>query len=1529
MADITASSFDQQEQAGRKRFKTGIEFEKIVSNLSRTIQDRMLNSLPSNYPKDPNTNLAELYRAIAEEFARMQTSLDDINQAQYHDQTPATYLFEILGDTLFLDNKAINYNICDEDYRNFLITVRNAYYGGSRKDNIQQAVSDILGIPVTIKEVYLELRKKDSAYKITDTHKMFFDIFMDYLTTTSSLGLILENLKYFLDLIKPDHVLYDTRLIWTEKLINLEGHCTPEYVQNDMTDIIYGVDKIDMITYVIDSLYLYSGTDPHERWVSGVIASTDTVRSLIYTTDNRILVNAPKSKLYRRTVDVHGEITDEAISFAILAPGDDIKYYATVDSSETSTVITSDWLYSGEIAVVDESSQTITLTNGKTIVYNEDVLVYTRDREGEYRIFVSSLLVGYIINFKGTEYSKSFDFYRVPEEVQADSNKQFDPKVIAKPTFQDYVKKVPETWDNLPLGPQVVVEDGIATVIDIKSKFYKRSDSVNYKNFKEYRYNLFIDDIFEKQFTVEEPAPEISIDAAKAIFRDVYGYTGIGYPYTGTTTLNYNITTSSTAHLKETDEDPTVQAIGDQTEACDRRADCHLLPYYEDTRKYYEYPDVQLTSGFISTVELEAQANLPDQHNLPGYFRISSDPNNYQMPLLPILNSSGVPAVPADLTVFVNGLKVDNAVTSVDPWSGEIELNFLPPANSIIRIDYFYSGRYPVIKSYIEKIGVSQSSHRLQWPYPVTGLYGGQDDYQVDLYPILNQKGDLASPTDVTMLSGDIGATGIIESIIDLGDTDILVSDVGLPGVSANDTIIIKNEDYYDPTIIYTIAGITGAASDEIIVNKKLPYAIEGSDVTFEIVRFTGAIGVIDRLRPLLGHIHVTGAPAPVTGSYTKFDYYYTDANRTYAMVPDTMGETGPYMDQGYAADTFYGNYNGFTLVPDRGLTGFEHPIFDYNQVAKKGYRYRAFNLSNSSVLNSRDTLVLDGYYREQGNASWKNNRNKLGQYDILFSPEYLKDTSKNIVLNDKYLLKDLDPVTKMYPGTPPFVQSFSDDCHFKDNIVPIGENTHQDPSDASQDLQAGFTIVGTDASGLADYQSVCEFSQNHRIRLYSGLKMVEKDFEGFQGPLSSITEGQRSLPFKTLFVEQYYPNREQRLNDYLDYINRIPEEIKTGTIKVLKNSVVVKKVTGNWLQLKIGDMFNVKDIPIQQYDKISSSWKTIYNDVVYTVLKIIDYETAELSSTFKYTSGEYDYDLIRDSVYKVDVYLNEVNRKLVFNGLVNYNYSLPAAFLTHLPGYGVTGYNMYFQDPDSDPYPRSPKNPNISGLPTGDRALLVTHETGLGPTDSDKIPLTREIIGADGNSVPYYYTGGLTGFTGPSGAVDLGLTGPTDVNNPRILEDDDKYLIPSGATGTFWAISEAEYRVNWRNWDQEVIMINYGPLTGPDAGVILEDPINMMNDLGEGIKRAYWNLTTQQLEARYYFGTVFETSELIDSGIGTDMVNLYAPGMILLNQDQILNMVQPDIADTLWNVKKKIIREILYDGSLRVTEINEFESKY
>lgn len=1555
MNNATDRSVEVQERLGRKRFKSGIEFEKQILNIARFIQSRLLNNLPSNYPKDANTNLAELFLAIGEEFARLRTAISDVNEDRYHNKTRSEYLYEILGDVLFLDDRAINTLISDEAYRNYLITVRNAYYGGSRKDNIESAVSEILGLPVSIKELYLNLRSENSFYSIKDTHTMFFDIMMDYVTSTSAIGLLLESIKFFIDLIKPAHVLYDTRLIWTDSFTNREGKCVPQYVDLPLSEIVLNADRIYLVTYVITKLYQSDQDDPEETWVSGIVSSVDSTNSIVYLTNNVILTTNSDSLLYVRTYNPSGSHTDTEINISDLFAGQIVRYYSVKDSSDSSNVIEDDWRYEKVISSIDEISEVITLVTGEKIVYNSDCLIYTRDGNGEYRILISGLEPelnpNRTIIFRATKYTTSHDFYNIPSQVEDNSYKEFDSAVVERPYYQDNVKKVLETRDDLPEGPAIIVENGIAKVVLINGRFYKRSSREKYANFNIYRYNLYIEDEFKKQFSIEEPNEPITEEEAKVIFESVYGYS-----FTGSN-ADYRIDVDTTAHLKQATENVVVEGITGATEFCDRKAECLLLPEYEDVRKYWDYPDIQLTSGFVISAEVIKVVDPPGEHNIGAYFKISSDPNVPVPALLPMLNSVGDIASVDDIVVYVDGLLVEDAVSSLDPWTGDIVLNFLPPANTITRIDYYYADRYPKAVSYLENIGVELKTQRLSWPYPLTetgafSLGGGPQDFQVDKFPIVDKYGNLADASDVSISVGEIGSTGSLVGIEQTETGDTLIVDGGITGIEPGDTIIIYADNYLDNTVVYEILGTTG--SNKIVTDKEFGVDLPSSGFPYRTVHFTGAPFSVDDTRPLLGHVHLETGPQE--GTYIKFDYYFQYRNRYFSLVPDVPGDTSPYMNMGYSSDTQYGSFAGYTLIPDMGVTGVNEPFFEYNQVAKKGYRYRAFDLANSSVLNSKDTLILNGHQRYEGEGSWKNNRNRLDDYNVVFSPEHLTDRNKNVILNDKYLENDLTPITQLYPGIPPFVKTFNDDGRYKLQEHPVSESTYLDPTKETLDLKAGFTIIGADESGLIDYQSACAFEENQRLSLYSSLKIVETDIEGYDGQLTSVTEGMRTIPIKSTYIDVYYPNREKRINDYLDYINEVPEDLRDGTVKTLKNSPIIKRVKGQWLNLKIGDVLHIKNVIYRVFNKTSGLWEDAYKNVYYTVIEIIDYETAKLSTSFKETTGEYDYDLLRDRTYAVDVLLaggspifvydqtgqgvtgavGDLNRVLVLNGSLGFDYALPLAVYT-----AFSGIELSFSDPDRDPYPRSPDNPNITGLPTGNRSVLVTHETGLGPTDLGVIPLTSEIIGADGSSVSMTtmgYTGpsgltGLIGFTGPSGAVDLGLTGPTDSANLRILDADDKYLIPSGETGTFLSWSESEYRVRWRNWDQELIMITFGSSTGPSAGVLEEEPIGLYDDLAEGIKRDYWKVSTSSLVSSYFFGTLIETSEEIDTAVD---VSLYPEAFIVLSQDQAENIslsLDPlsdfpwlNSAITTYNLRRRVLREVLYDNTIKVTEIQELE---
>ena len=1010
---MNSASSTALEKQSRKRFRTGIEFQKELLDLTRAIQDRLIGNLPSNYPKDRNTNLGEFFRAVAKEFARLQMSASDINEDKYHVNTRTEYLFQILGDSLFLGEKAINENLNDKQYRDFLINVRNAYFGGSRKDNIESAVSEILDIPVTIRELYLEARKKNAFYGLKDTHTMFFDILMDE-ADSSDVGLLLEDIKFFIDLIKPAHVLYDTRLIWTEEFMNKNADCKPVYETVPYPYTVYSTDLMYQVTYLLSTLYKYGGTEPTGTYTSGVISNIDTMNKILLTVDKKKLVYDDETTFFK---EESGDYVSATIDDFFV--GDEIRYVGTKDDADSSGVISDEWAYTGTIDTVDDVKETVLLQDGSYIVYNTDTLVYTRDGYGEYRINMDDLLEGYEIIFKATKYTEAFDFYQTPEEVQANEFKQFDSNVIKKPFFQENVKKELDTPDGLVEGPNLIVEDGVAKVIEVDTQFYKKENTKNYRERITNRYSLYIDDEFVKQFSVNEAERALTTEEAKQVFINVLGYTELEDHQT-----SYYIETSVTGEMVEDGKQSNLQAVEDQTELCDRRAICQLAPYYEDLRKYWTWPDIQLTSGFF-TVSMEFEIDSPaGAQDVPAWYYLSSDPNTYQMPLLPMLGPDEQPAEASDVVVYINGLLVKDAVSSIDPWNGIVGLNFLPPFNSDIRIDYYYAARYPYPQTYMEEI-LSEAEgeldgdipgqlniitsggtfKRLLWPFEPDNpeLYGDDRDYQVDKFPILNQMGELATKEEIIVFVGSVIAKGTTEVYSQTSSSTTFTNlDSDWTDVQDGDIIILEAGNYLDNTINYVIESYD-SLNDRIIVPNVLPPLQD--TYRYRIVRFIEVEDAVEDTRPILGHVRLNFIPPIKT--IVRFSYYYTHHERNYLMLPDENAIEDPFWSYGsnqYSSDTYYGPHAGYSLMVDQRPDQYDNPFWNFQELLKVGHRWRMYNLSSSSVLNSVETFPLNDFDFYKNNASFKNRDGLLNDFNLMFSPEFLTDTDKNVILNDKYL---------------------------------------------------------------------------------------------------------------------------------------------------------------------------------------------------------------------------------------------------------------------------------------------------------------------------------------------------------------------------------------------------------------------------------------------------------------------------------------------------------------------------------------------
>lgn len=207
------------EKRGRKRFPDNRSFRLNLYNRASIVQASLLDLLPSNYPLDSNTNLAEHYYVIAREFARQRWGINAIREDVQYTNTRIEYLQQILGERLFLDERIAPANYNDELFREYLISIKDAYLKGSTTANIENLASKWTKQTINIRELYLEARKTDSAYDVHDTHKMIVELFVDDLISSGrDLAQLSRDLDFFVSIVRPAHVYYDTRFIWTEQI---------------------------------------------------------------------------------------------------------------------------------------------------------------------------------------------------------------------------------------------------------------------------------------------------------------------------------------------------------------------------------------------------------------------------------------------------------------------------------------------------------------------------------------------------------------------------------------------------------------------------------------------------------------------------------------------------------------------------------------------------------------------------------------------------------------------------------------------------------------------------------------------------------------------------------------------------------------------------------------------------------------------------------------------------------------------------------------------------------------------------------------------------------------------------------------------------------------------------------------------------------------------------------------------------------------------------------------------------------------
>jgi len=268
------------EVLGRRRFPDNKGYRKDLANRALDLQNTVLTLLPSNYPKELSTNLGILNRTMAREVARINMSMEAINGDKEYAQTRPEYLQQILGERLFLADKIAPEGYNDQTYRDYLQSIKSAYLAGSKVTVLEALASKFTGLPIHIRELYKEARKLNSSYTVRDSNKMLVEVVVDALQLAGyDINKLKADLDFFINLTRPAHVLYDTRLIWTEQYNgnkihdiifgDLGGGCVPEYLYDpvgfyrslaqmivalpDSTGATGLISKINTTNYTLDT----------------------------------------------------------------------------------------------------------------------------------------------------------------------------------------------------------------------------------------------------------------------------------------------------------------------------------------------------------------------------------------------------------------------------------------------------------------------------------------------------------------------------------------------------------------------------------------------------------------------------------------------------------------------------------------------------------------------------------------------------------------------------------------------------------------------------------------------------------------------------------------------------------------------------------------------------------------------------------------------------------------------------------------------------------------------------------------------------------------------------------------------------------------------------------------------------------------------------------------------------------------------------------------------------------------------------
>ena len=134
----------------------------------------LLGLLDSSYKSDvPSTNYAMHLKAIAFESARFLCTTKQVTDDIIFDSTRGEYLSQNIASFLFPGQRFSQTTSTDEKVRNFYLSIIEAYFGGSTRENIENSLLRFLEVPVGIVENFLLSREDATLDSIINKFTFF------------------------------------------------------------------------------------------------------------------------------------------------------------------------------------------------------------------------------------------------------------------------------------------------------------------------------------------------------------------------------------------------------------------------------------------------------------------------------------------------------------------------------------------------------------------------------------------------------------------------------------------------------------------------------------------------------------------------------------------------------------------------------------------------------------------------------------------------------------------------------------------------------------------------------------------------------------------------------------------------------------------------------------------------------------------------------------------------------------------------------------------------------------------------------------------------------------------------------------------------------------------------------------------------------------------------------------------------------------------------------------------------------------